>query len=277
MAFNGTENFKKQALVAYLESIGMRMGSDLNAYTSFDETVYMLQLPTEDASILKTAFEMLEDWAHGVSFEPEEIEKERGVVIEEWRGGRGAGARMRDEQFPVLFKDSLYAERLTIGDKETLESFAHEDLVRFYRDWYRPDLMAVIAVGDFDADHIESLIRAHFEHLKNPEKPRERFEAEVPDHEETLVSIADDAELTQTAVSIAYKREPDPEGTVGDYRRSLVESSFYGMLNERLGELAQEADPPYLGWQTPTLQRAPAAATRSCVACRWVAVRRRRS
>lgn len=247
MAFNGTRNFAKQELVDYLESVGMRFGPDLNAYTSFDETVYMLQVRTDDSKIFETAFQILEDWAHQVSFESEEIDKERGVVIGEWRSGRGAGARVRDQQFPVLFKDSRYAERNIIGTKEILESFDHDSLRRYYRDWYRPDLMAVIAVGDFDPGVVEGLIRKHFAGLSSPSEPRERWIAQVPDHEETLVSVVADPEISGTSVSIAFKRDPDPEGTVGDYRRSLVETLFYGMVNARLSERSQEADPPFLG------------------------------
>ena len=162
MAFNGTEHFAKQELLDYLESIGMQLGPHVNAYTSFDETVYMLTIPTDTAEVVAKAFQVLEDWAHLQSFDADEIEKERGVVVEEWRMGRGAGARMRDQQFPIIFRDSRYADRLPIGKKETLETFDHTALKRFYADWYRPDLMAVIAVGDFDSAEIEELIKQHF-------------------------------------------------------------------------------------------------------------------
>ncbi len=130
MAFNGSRNFRKTELVDYLESIGMRFGPDLNAYTSFDQTVYMLQLPTEDEKILDKAFLILEDWAHGMSLEKDEIDKERGVVLEEWRGRRGGNARIQDEQQPILFNGSLYAERLPIGKPEVLESFPAQELRR---------------------------------------------------------------------------------------------------------------------------------------------------
>ena len=174
MAFNGTKNFEKQELINYLESIGMRFGPDVNAFTSFDETVYMLKVPTDDEEIVETAFQILEDWAHGVSLEDEEIDKERGVVTEEWRLGRGADARVRDRQLPVIFKDSRYAERLPIGDPEILQNAPYEALRRFYRDWDRPDLMAVVAIGDFDAEKIESLITTHFSRLEPRESPRDR-------------------------------------------------------------------------------------------------------
>jgi zinc protease len=162
MAFNGSRHFEKQELVDYLERIGMRFGPDVNAYTSFDETVYMLQVPTDEEEILAQAFLILEDWAHGVTFDDEEIDKERGVVVEEWRQGRGAGGRIRDQQLPVTFHGSRYAERLVIGDKEVLQTAPHDVLRRFYRDWYRPDLMAVVAVGDFEPAAMEAKIREHF-------------------------------------------------------------------------------------------------------------------
>jgi zinc protease len=247
MAFNGTEHFEKQELVDYLESIGMRFGPDINAYTSFDETVYMLMVPTDSSELVETAFQILEDWGHGLAFDHDEIDKERGVVIEEWRLGQGAFARLRDKQWPILFKDSRYADRLPIGKKEVLESFDHEVPKRFYTDWYRPDLMAVIAVGDFDADRIEELIRVHFEGLKSPENPRERTVYPVPDHEETLYAIASDPEATFNQVGVYWKQDLRDESTVGAYRQSIVESLYNSMLNQRLFELTQKADPPFLG------------------------------
>ncbi|MEM9490130.1 MAG: pitrilysin family protein, partial [Myxococcota bacterium] len=142
MAFNGTQRFAKAAIVNYLESIGMKFGPDVNAYTSFDETVYQLQLPTDDDAVVTRGFEILREWASAVAFEPEEVDKERGVVLEEWRRGRGAFRRIVDKQYPVLFKGSKYAERLPIGRAEIIEKAPVEALVRYYRDWYRPDLMA---------------------------------------------------------------------------------------------------------------------------------------
>lgn len=247
MAFNGTENFAKQELVDYLEGIGMRFGPDLNAYTFFDETVYLLKVPTDSAELVATAFQILEDWAHQITFDHEEIDKERGVVIEDWRLGRGASARIRDKQFPVLFKDSRYAERLPIGKLQVLESFDYETLKRFYRDWYRPDLMAVIAVGDFEPPTIEDLIRTHFGNLPMPDNARERPSFPVPDHDETLFAIATDPEATFSSVSVYWKQALRDESTVGAYRQSIVESLYNQMLNQRLFELTQQADPPYLG------------------------------
>jgi zinc protease len=248
MAFNGTENFEKQELIDYLQFIGMRFGADVNAYTGFDQTVYMLTVPTDSAEIVETAFQILEDWAHGIAFDSVEVEKERGVVLEEWRLGQGAWARIRDQQFPVLFQGSLYAERLPIGDPEVLETFDHAALKRFYADWYRPDLMAVVAVGDFDPAWIQELIHRHFEGLAGPEVERPRPAVRVPGHEETLFSIATDPELTLSNVSVAWKLPLAEQTTLADYRRSFVEQAYNSMFNFRMFEITQSTeDPPFLG------------------------------
>ncbi len=246
MAFNGTENFEKHELIDYLESIGMRFGPEINAYTSFDETVYMLQLATDSIEVLETGFKVLYDWAHLVSFEDEEIDKERGVVIEEWRLGQGADNRMRDKQFPVLFKGSKYANRLPIGQKAVLDTFKHEALKSFYKEWYRPDLMAVVAVGDFNPEEIEKIITDQFSDIPLKESPKERVDYTVPDNKETLFAIASDPEATQSSISIYYKLPDEEEQTVRDYRRMLIGNLYNGMFNQRLAELAQKSDPPFL-------------------------------
>lgn len=246
MAFNGTENFEKQELVDYLESIGMRFGPNLNAFTSFDETVYMLRVPTDDADILESGVQILEDWAHRQLLDPQEIDKERGVVIEEWRGGRGAEARMRDQQLPVLFHGSLYADRLPIGKPEVLEHVEPEVLERFYRDWYRPDLMAVVAVGDFEAGSVEALIKRHFGTWSASVDPRPRPSVDVPVTHPTLFAIATDPEASSSRVSVSYKRPRRQGGTFESYRQRLVERLYSGMFNNRLYELRQQADPPFV-------------------------------
>ena len=247
MAFNGTKNFAKQELVDYLELIGMRFGPDLNAYTSFDETVYMLTVPTDSAEVVETAFQILEDWAHQISFESEEIDKERGVVIEEWRLGRGARQRMFDQQLPIILKDSRYAARLPIGQKAVLDTFGHETLRRFYRTWYRPDLMGFAAVGDIEPAAVEALVRKYFGRIPAAENPRQRTVFQVPDHEETLFAIASDPEATHNSVSIYYKMDVRPQGTVSTYRRSLIEGLYHRMFNQRLHELTKLPEPPFLG------------------------------
>ncbi|MEJ2482719.1 MAG: insulinase family protein [Gemmatimonadota bacterium] len=244
MAFNGTESFAKQELVDYLERIGMRFGADINAYTSFDETVYMLEVPTDSASMLETGLQILEEWAHAITLDSLEIEKERGVVMEEWRLGRGAASRVRDAQFPVLFRGSRYARRLPIGDPDVIRSFDHAALRRFYRDWYRPDLMAVIAVGDFDAAEVASHIESRFSKIRRSPDAPERPEYDVPRHAETLVSSVTDPELQVSRVEVLWKLPPEPDGTHADYRRGMVERSWNSMMNFRFFEITQESEPP---------------------------------
>lgn len=247
MAFNGTQNFAKHELIEFMESIGMRFGPGLNAYTGFDETVFMLTIPTESEDVIGKAFQILEDWSWALSLEDEEIDKERGVIVEEWRLGRGASARMMDKQFPIIFKGSRYADRLTIGKKEIIENFEHDAIKRFYSDWYRPDLMAVVAVGDFDGTKVESLITEHFSRLPEAKNPRPRIVYPVPDHGETLFAIASDKEAMSTSVAMIHKLPLQDMSTVGAYRQMIVEQLYHGMLNQRLIELAQKKDPPFLG------------------------------
>ncbi len=246
MCFNGTEHFQKQELINYLESIGMRFGPEINAYTSFDETVYMLHVPTDSTDIFEKGFLVLQDWAGAVTLDNEEIDKERGVVIEEWRLGRGARMRMLDEQLPILFKGSRYAGRLPIGKKAVLDTFHYDAPKRFYRDWYRPDLMAVIAVGDFDTDYVENLIHENFAHLTAGENPRERESYPVPGHEETLFAITSDPEATNSSVSVYYKLPAESQNTVADYRQRIVERLYNSMFNQRLRELAKKENPPFI-------------------------------
>jgi zinc protease len=246
MAFNGTKNFAKHELIDYLESIGMQFGPEINAYTGFDETVYMLEVPTDNKEYIEKGFQILEDWAHQISFEPEEIDKERGVIVEEWRMGRGADQRIQDKQLPILLSNSRYAERLPIGKKEIIESFDHSSLLRFYKDWYRPDLMAIIAVGDFEKKWISELIEKHFKGIPVRSDYRERNFFPVPDHDETLFAIATDPEASRTIVEVMYKSDPLPQNKISDYRRMLTERLYTRMLNMRLYELLNQAEPPYL-------------------------------
>ncbi|MDB4899920.1 MAG: peptidase domain protein, partial [Gemmatimonadetes bacterium] len=245
MAFNGTRRFPRSAIVDYLERTGMRFGADVNAYTSFDETVYMLQVPTDTAQIVSTGLDILEDWAHGLSFDSTEIRKERGVVIEEWRTGRGAMARVQNKQFPVMLRGSKYAERLPIGTRENLESFPDSLPRQFYHDWYRPDLMTVVAVGDFDPVQMETMIKERFSRLVMPANPRRREFAAVPDHDETLVSIETDKEYPSSAVALLWLRSRDSTRTVADLRRQLVAGFYDAMVNQRFSEAAQRPDAPF--------------------------------
>jgi zinc protease len=247
MAFNGTRRFEKSAIVDFLEKSGVRFGADLNAYTSFDETVYQLEVPTDTARLLDTAVQILADWAGGITFDSAEVVKERGVVLEEWRLGQGADTRVFNKQRPVIFAGSRYAERLPIGDPETIRDADAGRLRRFYRDWYRADLMAVVAVGDFDPKAVEALIRREFASLPRPTAPRERPTWPVPDHDSTYVTVATDPELTSSSVGVLWLKPVPPTGTVRDFRRELVERLYSGMLNGRLYEISQQANAPFLG------------------------------
>lgn len=246
MAFNGTAQFPKEALIDYLETIGMRFGPDVNAYTSFDETVYMLQLPTDSIALFERGLDVLREWAGEVAFDPEEVRKERGVVLEEWRQGRGASARLRDRHFPVMLKGSRYAERLPIGDPATLQSAEAPTLERFYTDWYRPDLMAVIAIGDFNGVDVARWITDRFGTLTRPEAARDRPEYGVPEHDETLVSIATDPESPFTSSQVLWKLPLPAQGDESAERQRLVERLTDMMLGGRLGELTQRPDPPFI-------------------------------
>ncbi|HSE36938.1 MAG TPA: insulinase family protein, partial [Blastocatellia bacterium] len=246
MAFNGTKNFPKQDLVQFIESLGMRFGADLNAYTSFDETVYMLQVPTDKPEAMDKAFLILEDWASNVTFDPAEIDKERGVVMEEWRIRRGAGERMQTKIWPIMLKGSRYADRLPIGKPEIIQNGKHERLKKFYTDWYRPDLMAVVAVGDFDKAAIEKLITTHFASIPAATKPRPRPSYDVPDRAGTDYAIATDKEMTGTIVEVDNLLPRSEEGSVAVYRQKTVDRLFSGMLSARFSELTQKPDSPFI-------------------------------
>jgi len=245
MAFNGTKRFPKADIVNFLERSGGRFGADLNAYTSFDETVYQLQIPTDTARLVNTALDILEDWAHDITFDPAELQKERGVVIEEWRTGLSAETRVQNKQFPVMLRGSKYATRLPIGTKENLEKFPAALAQKFYRDWYRPELMTVVAVGDFDVKEMEASIRERFARIPASVKPRPRTYAGVPNHAETLVSIETDKEYPNSSVALLWLKDRDSTRTVADMRRQFISSLYDGMVNARFGELAQRPDAPF--------------------------------
>lgn len=247
MAFNGTKSFAKNDIVKYLESIGVRFGADLNAQTGFDETIYILPVPTDSAGILEKSFRFLGDVATGILFDSTEVVAERGVVLSEWRNGLGAGERIRDQQFPVIFRGSRYAERLPIGLPEVLERANPAPIRRFWRDWYRPDLMAVIAVGDADPAKLEALIKKTFSTIPRRTNARPRTVATVPKHDSTLVTIATDPELTSSAVGVLWKLPPSGTRTVGDLRTLMMRRLYNNMLNQRFSELAQKPDAPFLG------------------------------
>jgi zinc protease len=247
MNFNGSAHFKDaDDLVGYLRSIGLRFGADANAYTSFDETVYMLDVPTDRDSLLVTGLHALSDFAGRATMSDKEIDKERGVVMEEWRLGRGADERMQRQQFPVIFHDSRYAVRLPIGKPENIQGVPYARLRAFYKDWYRPEWMAVIAVGDVDPDKMEKLIRDNFSDLPKRTDMKEVPRFDVPPHEQTLMSIVSDKEATSSSVALLVKRPRRPENTVAAARSDLKTALFGAMLNARFDEIAHRANAPFL-------------------------------
>jgi len=247
MCFNGTKIFPKADLVNFLEKMGIEFGAELNAYTSFDETVYMLSVPTDRPGLIDTALMVLHEWSQNVLFDNKEIDKERGVVISEWRLGLGAQDRMMKQYWPVLLKGSRYADRLPIGTKENLESFPYDTVKQFYKDWYRPDLMAVSVVGDANPDTLEHLIKKYFERSANPVNERPRITYDIPNNKEPLVSVVTDKEFPYSIVQMFYKLPHKSTTTIGDYRSILMTSLFNGMINNRLDEIAHKPDAPFVG------------------------------
>lgn len=246
MAFDGSAHFKKHELISYLQSIGVQFGADLNAYTSFDETIYILPIPTDKPENLETGFQVLEDWAHGVSMDDQAIEQERPVILEETRIGKGANDRILRKLLPELFNGSKYAQRLPIGKEDIIQHFKPDALRRFYHDWYRPDLMAVVAVGDIEPEAVEKLIRAHFSNIKNPARERKRDYVTIQNRKDSLGLLITDKEATNKAVLIRYPVEPAKlELTLADYRRSILRGLYSNMLNQRLHDLTQQANPPF--------------------------------
>ena len=247
MAFNGSTHFKPGEVFSYFESVGARLGPHVNAYTSFDETVYMLDLPTDKPDIVAKGLTALADFAGGLTLTAGEVDKERGVVIEEWRGGLGAGSRIRDKQIPILYHQSRYAERLPIGKPDVIRTAPVERLRAFYDTWYRPERMAVIAVGDIDPQQIEDAIKATFGPVTARAAAAPLPDSTVPLHQQTLVSVVTDSELTRSTVQIVRKRPKESGLRVADYRRDLVQRMVEHMFNDRLSELARKPDAKFLG------------------------------
>ena len=248
MLFNGTKNFEKNELISFLQNMGLEFGGDLNAYTSFDETVYFLPIPTEDKENVDKALTVLSDWAHNATFDNTEIDKERGVVMEEWRLGRGAAQRMREETWPVVLQGSRYAERLPIGKESVLQNFKYDAAKRFYRDWYRPDLMAIIAVGDFDPAEMETKIKSYFGSIENPKQPKERKYYDLPPFKGTRIAVATDDEATGSSIAVGFitPGTDKPENVLNDFRNGLLNGLYGQMINQRLREKVQSENPPYL-------------------------------
>lgn len=246
MAFDGTKRFAKDELVSYFESIGMAFGPEVNAYTSFDETVYMLEIPADDPAILERSLAVLRDWAGAIAFDDAELERERGVVIEEWRLGRGASGRVRDRQIPFMFAGSAYADRLPIGDPEVVRSASRARILDFYRSWYRPELMSVVAVGAQESGVLSEAIARAFSDLPASENPRVRPVHGMPPARKPGVLVTRDGELQYVTAQILEPRPALRSTTRGDFRANLVKAIAFAAINKRLEEKTLLSDPAIL-------------------------------
>ncbi|MCU1384471.1 MAG: ptrA 2 [Acidobacteria bacterium] len=246
MQFQGSRHFPGQSIDNFLASIGLSIGSDANAVTSFDDTQYTLRVPTDRPGVLDTALTVLEDWAGGAAFDTAAIERQRAIVLAEWRQNLGADERTADKLRHVQLEGSRYENRSPIGDPTVIQTAQREQLVRFYRDWYRPNLMAVIVVGDVDKNAVAAMIARHFSSIVDPvpERPRPIFD--VPEHRGTRYAILADKETTNTAVSLSDLRPARDQGSVGGYRDIVKDQLFAQMLGDRLDEIAQGERPPFL-------------------------------
>ena len=250
MCFNGTENFKGNDIVKWCETIGVKFGRDLNAYTSIDQTVYNISnVPTTREGIIDSCLLILHDWADGLLLEAEEIDKERGVIHEEWRMRTSAQMRMLERDLPRLYPNSKYGYRMPIGLMEIIDNFKPEVLRAYYEKWYRPDNQAIIVVGDVDVDKVEQKIKNLFAPIKMPENPAAVVTEDVPDNKEAIIVIDKDKEMQYSIVELMFKSDPIPDEIKGNMQYLVIDylkNACLGMLNDRLAELAQKADCPYL-------------------------------
>ena len=250
MCFNGTTHFPGKGIINWLESIGVRFGENLNAYTSIDETVYNISdVPVIRDGIVDSCLLILHDWANDLTLDPKEIDNERGVIHEEWRSGQGAMMRMYEQAFPKAFAGSKYGHRLPIGTIEVIDNFPHQALRDYYEKWYRPDLQGIIVVGDIDVDKVEAKIKEMFSHIEMPANAAERVYEVVPDNQEPIVTIAKDKEQTNTMIYIWHKHPATPKeakGNIGYLVQNYLFSIVQSMLNARLNELTQTAQPPFI-------------------------------
>ena len=247
MAFNGIEGYPHNTMISELQKIGVIFGLGINAYTSFDETVYEITMPTDDQKYIDMGINILYGWAHGLLYDPQEIEDERGVISEEWRMGNGASDRMRKKWFPVVFTNSLYAKRLPIGLIEIIQGFKPEVIRRFYNDWYRPDLQAVIVVGDINPEAIEKQIKDKFSPIPAKENPREKVVPSIDNNKEPLVSICTDKEAPGNQVMFVRKFPHKVMTTVQDYKDYMTRELYNSMYSSRMSELQQTPNFPAVG------------------------------
>ena len=250
MAFNGSKHFPHHGMDDYIERVGMRGGENFNAYTSFDETVYMvMNAPVQERSVVDSCLLILHDWSGFITLADTAIEKERGVIREEWRTGQDAQARMWEQQLPEILPGSRYAHRMPIGTLDVINNFKPEELRAYYKKWYRPDLQAIIVVGDVDVDQVEASLKRIFADIPAPVNAAERPEMAVPDNEEPLVSIATDREAPSTTLFLFYKHDKLPkkaEATVAGMVKDYIQAVCSVMMNERLDELLHQAHPPFV-------------------------------
>jgi zinc protease len=247
MAFNGTKNFKKNDIVAFLQDIGVGFGNDLNAYTFFDRTVYILPIPLSKPENLEKGFQVLEDWAHQVTYFDEDIINEKPIILEESRLGKGANDRMMKKWLPAYFNGSIYGKRLPIGVDSIIQNFKPDVIRRYYKDWYRPDLMAVAVVGDITKEKAEEMINKHFSTLVPVANPRALPSITYPAYTEDKAIIVTDKEATSFQFQIAYPAyATNGLKTFGDYKDYIAQNLFNSMLGARFREITQKPNPPFL-------------------------------
>ena len=250
MCFNGTEHFKGNDIVKWCETIGVKFGRDLNAYTSIDQTVYNISnVPTTREGIIDSCLLILHDWADALLLEPQEIDKERGVIHEEWRLRTSAVMRMYERDLPRLYPNSKYGYRMPIGLMEIVDNFKPEVLRAYYEKWYRPDNQAILVVGDVDVNQVEQKIKDLFGPIKMPENPAPVVAEAVPDNAEAIIVVDKDKEMQYSVIDLMFKSDPLPDEIKGNMQYLIIDylkSACLGMLNDRLAELAQKPDCPYL-------------------------------
>lgn len=247
MAFNGTEHFPGKGILNTLQKHGAVFGKDINAYTSFDETVYNLSnIPTKDG-LVDTCLQVLYDWSHYLLLTDEEIDAERGVIKEEWRTRQNGQARLSKISFPILFNHSKYADRLPIGLMSVVEGFKYKALRDFYHDWYRTDLQAIAVIGDFDADQMEKEIIEKFSKIPAVKNPKKRFVVDIPENKGMLYSLGTDSEVSTASISFGIRHgKPIKTQTVADFKRSLLEGMAMNMLYARISEKAQNPEASFI-------------------------------
>ena len=246
MAFNGIEGFPSNSVVDHLRSKGVVFGADLNAYTSFDETVYMIPMPTDDPGNIDLGLKILRGWAAGLLYDNKEIDEERGVIIEEYRLGLGASDRMRKEYWPILMKDSRYADRMPIGKLDILQTFDYQVIKDFYKDWYRPDLQAVIVVGDIDVKVVEEKIKTMFGNIPAKQNPKKKEIYGIAPNKQPLVAVCTDPEATGSQVMLIRKHQHSAMKTIGDFRQQLCIDLYNTMYDARFEEMTQDPKCPFI-------------------------------